>query len=89
MTEDNKEKIPMYECPRFSKCSAPICPLDPDWTERVYIEGEEKCTMQRSVRERLGGTLPNKGLKYGEFTNSKYWESLPNCKRVIIRDGTK
>ena len=33
----------MSDCPRFGKCSAPICPLDPDWRHRVYRKGEPVC----------------------------------------------
>jgi hypothetical protein len=30
-------------CPRFDKCSAPICPLDRNWKLRVYLKGEPIC----------------------------------------------
>ncbi len=33
----------MSDCPRFDKCSAPICPLDSDWRLRVYRKGEPIC----------------------------------------------
>jgi hypothetical protein len=33
----------MCDCPRFDKCSAPICPLDTDWKHRVYRKGEPVC----------------------------------------------
>ncbi len=33
----------MCDCPRFDKCAAPICPLDPDWRARVYRKGEPIC----------------------------------------------
>jgi hypothetical protein len=33
----------MCDCPRFNRCSAPICPLDPDWRLRVYRKGEPIC----------------------------------------------
>ena len=31
------------DCPKFDTCSAPICPLDPDWRLRVYRKGEPIC----------------------------------------------
>ncbi len=31
------------DCPKFSHCSAPICPLDPEWTNRTYLKGEPVC----------------------------------------------
>ena len=33
----------MKECPRFEECNAPICPLDPDVLDRVYIKGDPVC----------------------------------------------
>ena len=33
----------MKECPRFDKCNAPICPLDPDVLDRVHAKGEAVC----------------------------------------------
>jgi len=33
----------MCDCARFSRCSAPICPLDPGWRLRVYCKGEPVC----------------------------------------------
>jgi hypothetical protein len=34
---------PMIACPRYDKCSAPICPLDPDWRLRSHLPGERVC----------------------------------------------
>lgn len=34
---------PMRTCPKFDGCSAPICPLDPDWSRRVHRKGEPVC----------------------------------------------
>lgn len=33
----------LYACPRFAKCGANICPLDPDWRLRSQGEGEPVC----------------------------------------------
>lgn len=38
-----KEMRPMRECPRYSSCSANICPLDPDWSIRGHVPGDEVC----------------------------------------------
>jgi len=35
--------LKMCDCLRFDRCSAPICPLDPDWKLRVYRKGEPIC----------------------------------------------
>ena len=33
----------MKECPRFDKCNAPICPLDPDVLDRAHVKGDPVC----------------------------------------------
>ncbi len=33
----------MCDCPRFDGCSAPVCPLDPDWRLHIYRKGEPIC----------------------------------------------
>jgi hypothetical protein len=30
-------------CPRWQKCSANICPLDPEWRDRKHLKGEPVC----------------------------------------------
>ena len=39
------DQTPMLNCPKFSKCSANICPLDPDWRLRTHIQGERICLL--------------------------------------------
>jgi hypothetical protein len=31
------------DCSRWQSCSAPVCPLDPDWQLRKHIEYEPTC----------------------------------------------
>ena len=33
----------MIDCPKFGKCSAPICPLDPQALHRTHLPGERVC----------------------------------------------
>lgn len=33
----------MRDCPRYATCSAPLCPLDPDWRRRSHFLGERVC----------------------------------------------
>lgn len=33
------------KCPRFKKCSVPLCPLDQDVETRIYLEGEPTCKL--------------------------------------------
>lgn len=31
------------DCPRYERCSVPICPLDPDWPTAAHLPGEPVC----------------------------------------------
>ncbi len=31
------------DCAKYESCSAPICPLDPDWRKRNHLKGERVC----------------------------------------------
>lgn len=32
-----------WECPKYDACSAPLCPLDPNWRLRAFNHGERVC----------------------------------------------
>jgi|SRR5262249_32055889 len=32
-----------HNCPRFDKCSAPLCPLDVDWRMRAHLPEDRIC----------------------------------------------
>jgi hypothetical protein len=36
-------------CPRFEKCAAPLCPLDPEWRRRKHLQGERVCYFLREA----------------------------------------
>lgn len=36
-------KIAPEHCPRFEQRSANVCPLDPNWKERVHLQSESVC----------------------------------------------
>ena len=62
----------MYQCPRFEKCSAPICPLDEDWGKRIQ-RGDEKVCFWLTESVKNGGV-------------ARLNESLPtNLVEVILR----
>lgn len=51
-------------CPRFSRCSAPLCPHDADWHKRRQLKGEPVCFYLREAvkpggRAMLDGSLPS------------------------------
>lgn len=53
---------PMHACPKFEGCSAPICPLDPDWSHRVHCKGEPVCfylleSVKPGARARFEGSM--------------------------------
>ena len=33
------------KCPKYPRCSAPLCPLDPDMDKRFYIKGDPICSL--------------------------------------------
>lgn len=33
----------MFSCPRFERCNAAICPLDPEWERRTHSTGDAVC----------------------------------------------
>jgi hypothetical protein len=35
--------VVMRACQRFERCSANICPVDPDWRARRHLDGEPAC----------------------------------------------
>jgi hypothetical protein len=37
------DQIKMEHCPKFHHCSAPLCPLDPDWIKRKMLQGDNLC----------------------------------------------
>lgn len=50
-------------CPRYERCSAPICPLDQLWEQRTHIKGESVCGLLLELAKEGGeanlrGSLP-------------------------------
>lgn len=50
----------MVDCPKFNKCSAPLCPLDADWGKRSMLRGERVCfylteAVKEGAQERFSG----------------------------------
>jgi len=61
---DHEEKVVvnnlMCSCPRFSSCSAPICPLDTSKDLRTGpFRGEPKCTLGKELLNKLRGENDN------------------------------
>lgn len=41
-------------CSRWDRCSAPICPLDPDWRLRKHLENEPVCGLLLELAKPAG-----------------------------------
>lgn len=82
--------IEMKKCPKFYRCSAPLCPLDLDYKKRVVIKGDLECTLSRDKRMRIGKNLPNKGLTAKELGGFKSWNKIPlERQQEIAKIGEK
>lgn len=73
----------MEECPRFSRCSVAICPLDLFADCGTRLPGEPKCTLAKSIRLRIGTEteLPRQGLTRHEWAARRRWELLSESQR--------
>ncbi len=49
------------DCLRFDRCSANVCPLDPDWQLRQHLEGESICVFLRAA-VKPGGVANLRGV---------------------------
>jgi hypothetical protein len=45
------------ECPKRSKCNAPVCPLDPNWQRCTTLTGEASCVFLREA-VKIDGVVP-------------------------------
>lgn len=43
------EALIPQSCPRYDKCSAPLCPLDSEWRRRKHLQGERVCYFLREA----------------------------------------
>ncbi len=76
---------PYEECPRFDKCIVPLCPLDPEISMRVALKNEEKCTMEKRVRYRIGSKYSNL-LKYQGLTKQE-WRGKQMREAYRVKQG--
>jgi len=45
----------IQRCPRFRKCDAPLCPLDPNLKLRIYLPGDPTCQLPHNQLEEILG----------------------------------
>lgn len=55
--------ILQQSCPRFSSCSAPVCPLDSQWRDRKHCHGEPVCYWFREAVK--GSDIPSAVMALG------------------------
>jgi len=69
----------MSQCPEFSGCSSPKCPLDPLINKRVRYKEDTECIAQQKTRYDIGktSTLRYRGLFRREWNDFIYgWGKL-------------
>ena len=55
--------IPFNGCPKYERCSSPICPLDPDWRRRNMLNDESVCFyLSESVKNGARNVFEGAGL---------------------------
>jgi len=67
-------------CPRFDSCSAPICPLDPQWPSAQHIQGERVCGFLTEV-VKVGGQSRVAGI----VTPEQFAVLVRECPKVEAR----
>lgn len=81
------EKIlPYHECQNYIKCSCNVCPLDPLQDDKESLKGEEKCTLRKATRLKIGikysNLLPRQGLTKRQWAGKQLSESYCVAKDV-------
>ena len=82
MRERHPELLSMIDCPRWNRCSAPICPLDRGMEKRSGpVAAEPTCTPPKAKRMELAKGLPWRGLWPAELGAYKRWENATSDLR--------
>lgn len=88
-----KTDLPLYECPRYDRCSVNNCPMHPDFPNLFIDENDEeqKCTIEKQVRMKIAAKFPGvlqfEGLTPREFSARKKWENLDEISKERIREN--
>ena len=74
----------MKKCPKFIRCSVPICHLDLFQDDRTYIKGEPKCTLTKAKRIKIAEDtdLPRKGMTKKEWSTYKRWQNSSKTEKA-------
>ena len=86
----------MRRCPRYDRCSAPNCPLDPGYHDRAHRQAdEEKCGVAKTIRLRIVeeakaealaavAALPYGGLTAWEYRGRMRWEQMSDEEKARV-----
>lgn len=87
-----KNDLPLYKCPRYSKCSVNNCPLHPVYPHILVCpeDKELKCGVAKSIRVRISAEFPGM-LKMGGLTTREHaakqkWDSLSPDEQAIRKN---
>lgn len=92
---ENKEEYRtikiIRQCPRFERCSVPICPLDLFQDERDRLPCEPKCTLGKKRRFLIGRetSLPRKGLTSREWSARQRYNSLSEEEKDRMKNRAR
>ena len=84
-------------CPRWDRCSANICPLDPHWRDRVHLDGERVCAYLTELAK-PGGLALLRGVLQWEQVEAisaaapgvmQRWGRIRRTCEVASRSGSK
>lgn len=84
--------IPAH-CPRFKKCCANICPLDPNWNLRAHLRGESICFYlleysKPTSRAKLGGYISKQLLDVIARVHTSIIKAHGDIRRRLKRSAT-
>jgi hypothetical protein len=77
---------PFEKCPRFDGCSANVCPLDPEASQRDRLASDDECKATRRTRTAIAAEfadlLPVGGLLPEEERTQRLAKLKPFSTRV-------
>ncbi len=72
------------DCPKFIKCSAPICPLDADWRKRVLFNEDPTCFyLMQSVKKDAEAAFKVAGLEVLYLEMKRAYQPLTSTRQPL------
>ena len=87
----------MTDCPSYNRCSAPLCPLDPNLKVRIWFTDEDICSgssgsgkrwikKQRSIVRRKTKSWFDKPINYQELYDASRPKRMSEEQRAELRE---